>query len=603
MGISQMITKNFIFYKPNFDFKEIYHKKDQIIFIKKDENKIDSPDNYIPCMFYRNPDSPYFLICFHGNSEDIFTAEPFGLNFRSYLNMNVLFVEYPSYSLYFDNNPNQDKIYSDSIIVYNWVKKKFNISDKQIFIYGRSLGTSPAIYLSSKVEQNGLIIVSPFKSIKSLECDKWYIKFLEDIFNSIDYINNVKCPILFIHGEKDDFIYIHHSEELLKKVKKFSNCKIYDIQKNKNMSHNDFDVKTDIIEPISLFLKNNKLILNNKYPVININNQGLTDLYEIPKCIQREIESKIFKINEFSIESELKLKNYASFFMGLSDKRMALVNGLYITIYDNKYFKEDYTIDLNKYNIGGKINSICQIKNENIICSTSSGYIFVIEIYDEDYNIKITKQLNEIIYKVEDLNSNEILILSDSNITVYDTDLNQKLFEQNNKNKFTNFLKTDDSLVFLDDKKLSFYKYEEKNFKFNNYYNLKNKNINNYSLAKMGNYLIMGYNNIIAYINENKQEIEENILEFNEENIISIYRIHDELYLASTDKGSILQIIINNNMINENKEITLEINRKKFLNKPIKSVFLKNFRNILFISENNIYISNIKKNENNCIIF
>ena len=127
MGISQMITKNIIFYKPKFDFKEIYHKKDQIIFIKKDENKIDSPDNYIPCMFYRNPDSPYFLICFHGNSEDIFTAEPFGLNFRSYLNMNVLFVEYPSYSLYFDNNPNQDKIYSDSIIVYNWVKKKFNI--------------------------------------------------------------------------------------------------------------------------------------------------------------------------------------------------------------------------------------------------------------------------------------------------------------------------------------------------------------------------------------------------------------------------------------------------------------------------------------------
>ena len=154
------------------------------------------------------------------------------------------------------------------------------------------------------------------------------------------------------------------------------------------MSHNDFDVKTDIIEPIGLFLKNNQLILNNKNPVININNQGLTDLYEIPRCIERKIESKIFKINEFSIESELKLKNYASFFMGLFDKRMALVNGLYITIYDNKYIKEDYTIDLNRYNIKGKINSICQIKNENLICSTSSGCIFVIEIYDEEYNIK-----------------------------------------------------------------------------------------------------------------------------------------------------------------------------------------------------------------------
>lgn len=124
----------FISYKPYFDNKQIYAKKDQIIFIEKEANNA-SPENYIPCMFYRNNNSLNILICFHGNSEDIFTIETFGLDFRSYLNMSILFVEYPGYSIYMDRQP--EKIFSDSIIVYDWVKKNFKVTDDQIFIFGR----------------------------------------------------------------------------------------------------------------------------------------------------------------------------------------------------------------------------------------------------------------------------------------------------------------------------------------------------------------------------------------------------------------------------------------------------------------------------------
>jgi esterase/lipase len=90
-------------------------------------------------------------------------------------------------------------------------KKNFQVTDDQIFIFGRSLGTSPAIYLSSKRRPKALFVVSAFTSIKDIGADKYVSVFVEEIFNSIKYIKTVKCPILFIHGEKDPLISFQQS--------------------------------------------------------------------------------------------------------------------------------------------------------------------------------------------------------------------------------------------------------------------------------------------------------------------------------------------------------------------------------------------------------
>ena len=115
--IQKPISNFFIFCRPKFDYKSIYERKNKLIFIEKERNK-QNPDNFIPCMLYRNPDSSNFLIFFHGNSEDIFSIEHLALDFRSYLKMNILAVEYPGYSIYIDNETESTKIYSDSEIIY-----------------------------------------------------------------------------------------------------------------------------------------------------------------------------------------------------------------------------------------------------------------------------------------------------------------------------------------------------------------------------------------------------------------------------------------------------------------------------------------------------
>ena len=62
-----------------------------------------------------------------------------------------------------------------------------NSQEYKIFIYERSLGTSPAIYLASKRKVDILIVISAFESSKAIE-NEYYAKFLlSNILKSTEY--------------------------------------------------------------------------------------------------------------------------------------------------------------------------------------------------------------------------------------------------------------------------------------------------------------------------------------------------------------------------------------------------------------------------------
>jgi radical SAM superfamily enzyme YgiQ (UPF0313 family) len=120
-GISKFITDYFILKPPKFkdeDYEAISKFKNHLIFIP-------SRENYIPCLFYRHPKSPNFFIHFHGNFEHMFQIEYYGLDFRSHLEMNVIIVEYPGYSIYKSENKDSKIILSNANLVYDWIKEKF----------------------------------------------------------------------------------------------------------------------------------------------------------------------------------------------------------------------------------------------------------------------------------------------------------------------------------------------------------------------------------------------------------------------------------------------------------------------------------------------
>lgn len=601
--IQKPISNLFIFCSPKFDYKTIYERKNKLIFIEKESNN-QNPDNFIPCMLYRSYESSNFLIFFHGNSEDIFSIEHLALDFRSYLKMNILLVEYPGYSIYIDQETESSKIYSDSMIVYDWIKRKFKISDDQIFIYGRSLGTSPAIYLSSQknVHPKALFLVSAFTSMKDIGYDKNVSWFMEKIFNSIDYIKNVKCPILLIHGIKDPLISYHHSEKLFMEGKSNGNNSII-IIKRPNMTHNDYNLKEDIINQIVKFLEFYKLVSEQNI-MINKAKDDLNDLYDIPKPILRIIESKTINIRNFMLTKTIDKKK-AFLLIRLNDNRIALSNDSKITIYNDRYYTEDFEIDINQ---GGnktrEIQCLFQMKNEKLVCGTNEGDIYIFKIYLEEYEEEKNISLNDPIYKMEELSTlNEIFLLSKNFIKIYDNNFEKEILSINNKDTYTDCVKLfNNNFAFLSNKGIHIGHINSNKFYISYSYNFKTRGCT-YTIAKTNIYLIAGSNGNLYFfnydcLNKGNKKIKSFEIKFSscDEDIVFIHKIHDELLLASTDKGKILQIVIK-------EDGKFDITQEKFVYNNIYSLLYKNSKNILFTAEDKIHIltNNSKKDE--CKIF
>ena len=130
--------------------------------------------------------------------------------------------------------------------------KKFDLEDKNIFILGRSLGTSPSIYLASVRSPNALLLVGSFttkravaKSFISILC---YL--LNNRFLSEEYIKNVKCPTFFIHCKRDSKLPYQETVTLHKLCES-----IKEIHLPPHMTHKDFDLEEDIMNPIGKFVK------------------------------------------------------------------------------------------------------------------------------------------------------------------------------------------------------------------------------------------------------------------------------------------------------------------------------------------------------------
>ena len=87
---------------------------------------------------------------------------------------------------------------------------KKGVNEKNIVIYGESLGTGVATHLSQNRNFAGLILETPFTSM--IDAAKKFYPYipvgllLKDKFENKNKIKNIKSPILIMHGEKDQIV-------------------------------------------------------------------------------------------------------------------------------------------------------------------------------------------------------------------------------------------------------------------------------------------------------------------------------------------------------------------------------------------------------------
>lgn len=132
--------------------------------------------------------------------------------------MNILIPEYPGYGIYKSFSSSAEQMEYDSEQVYKYLLTKLHY--KNIYIFGRSIGTGPAVHVASNFQTNGLILMSAYTNIKAVAKGLvGILSFLvKDRFLSKDKISKVECPILLVHGKSDTLINYKQSQELFSQI-------------------------------------------------------------------------------------------------------------------------------------------------------------------------------------------------------------------------------------------------------------------------------------------------------------------------------------------------------------------------------------------------
>ncbi|RYG54558.1 MAG: alpha/beta fold hydrolase [Chitinophagaceae bacterium] len=167
------------------------------------------------------PDTPSrgLILYFHGNMKNVSWYES-SARFFTQLGFEVWMHDYPGFGKT-TGKLSEDKLYQHAMQVRKLAGEKF--SSDSIYLYGRSLGTGIAAYMAANSENRSLILETPYSSIPSLFSHYAFMYPVGrmSIFKipTSQFLEDVKEPILILHGTKDRVIPLSEASKLRKVLK------------------------------------------------------------------------------------------------------------------------------------------------------------------------------------------------------------------------------------------------------------------------------------------------------------------------------------------------------------------------------------------------
>jgi uncharacterized protein len=193
-----------LLYHPN----ENNYSEDKIS-VDIEKVKIPTSDNIELVGWYheKNLKSYKTIIYFHGNAGSL-ENRIHKLNHFQDMNINFLIIAWRGFS---GNNgkPSEEGLYLDGNSAINWLIKK-GVTEKNLILYGESLGTGVAIHLAQNRNFGGVILETPFTSM--VDAAKKFYPYipvnllLKDKFENYKKVKNINSPILVMHGEIDQIV-------------------------------------------------------------------------------------------------------------------------------------------------------------------------------------------------------------------------------------------------------------------------------------------------------------------------------------------------------------------------------------------------------------
>jgi fermentation-respiration switch protein FrsA (DUF1100 family) len=160
--------------------------------------------------------SRYTLLFFHGNAGNI-SHRLESIQIFHELGLSVLIIDYRGYGNS-DGRPTEAGTYRDARAAWQYLISERGLDEKNIILFGRSLGGAIAAQLATTVNPGGIIVESAFTSAEALaKTVYWYlpVKLLARIhYPTAEYISRITCPILVIHSRQDDIVPYRQGRQL-----------------------------------------------------------------------------------------------------------------------------------------------------------------------------------------------------------------------------------------------------------------------------------------------------------------------------------------------------------------------------------------------------
>mmetsp|Transcript_79253 Transcript_79253/g.144604 ORF Transcript_79253/g.144604 Transcript_79253/m.144604 type:complete len:535 (+) Transcript_79253:204-1808(+) len=178
----------------------------------------DSLIDSVPCLLLPYESARFLIIFFHSNAEDLGRCRWFCLFLRDQFQVHVLAVEYPGYGVC-PGATSREAVMANAHAALQFATQALKLPLERVKLFGRSIGTGPALALAAKFRVAGVILVTPFLSVRSLFREKVgpVALMIEEWFANEEAIKEVKSPTMIIHGRKDLLIPCRHGETLYNK--------------------------------------------------------------------------------------------------------------------------------------------------------------------------------------------------------------------------------------------------------------------------------------------------------------------------------------------------------------------------------------------------
>ena len=200
--------------------RELYFTP-QSIDLGYDEIRLITADGVNLSAWYIPASNPRGAVLFcHGNAGNI-SHRLDSIRIFHELELDVLIFDYRGYGQS-EGKPSEKGTYLDAQSAWNHLVEIKKIPDHKIILFGRSLGGAIAAEMAIRNNAGALIVESGFISVPAL--GKRYFPFFpvrlisRFKYASIDKVEKIGIPKLFIHSQDDDIIPYRHGLSLYEKA-------------------------------------------------------------------------------------------------------------------------------------------------------------------------------------------------------------------------------------------------------------------------------------------------------------------------------------------------------------------------------------------------